>query len=119
MLTKFLCQRHLDLGLTIQHPEPIGWVDSSEGVELSSISEEFQRLSEVRLKLAADLRLSLRDAENTAMEVEAFNTRQREQLGEGAQIFIDFQEDLKTKQDVVDMIRRLEQSSYIRGVRRS
>jgi hypothetical protein len=119
LLTKFLYQRHLDLGLTIQHPEPIRWVDSSEGEELSNINEEFQRLSEVRLQLATDLRLSLRDAENAAMEVEAFNTRQREQLGDGAQVFIDFQDDLKTKQDVVDMIRRLEQSSYIRGVRRS
>jgi len=119
LLTKFLCQRHPDLGRTIQHLEPIGWVDSSECEELSNINEEFHRLSEVRLQLAADLRLSLRDTENTAMEVQAFNTRQREQLGDGAQVFIDFEEDLKTKQDVVDMIRRLEQSLYIRGVRRS
>jgi hypothetical protein len=52
------------------------------------------------------------------MEVQAFNTR-REQLGDGAQIFIDFQDDLRMKQDVVDMIGRLEQSSYIRGARRS
>ena len=118
-LTNFLCQRYLDLDLSIQHPEPIGWVDISEGEELSNINEEFQRLSEVRLQLAADLRLSLRDAENTAMKVQAFNNRQREQPDDGAQVFIDFQDDLKTKQDVVDMIRRLEQSSYIRGVRRS
>ncbi|KIM38057.1 hypothetical protein M413DRAFT_448088 [Hebeloma cylindrosporum] len=111
----------LELGLATQHPEPLGWIDVSEDVELSIINEEFQRLSEVRLQLAADLRSSLLDVEKTAMEIQAFNTRQREHIDgdDGPGVFIDFQDDVKVKQDVADMIHRLERPSYVRGLCRS
>jgi len=75
-------------------------------------------LSELRLQLAADLRLALWDAEQTAMQVRTFNAQQREQLGDEAQFIIDFQDDVNRNQDVVNMIRRLEQPSYVRGLRR-
>ena len=75
-------------------------------------------MSELRLQLAADLRLALWDAEQTAMQVRTFNAQQREQLGDEAQFIIDFQDDVNRNQDVVNMIRRLEQPSYVRGLRR-
>ena len=101
--------------------DTIGWTHASESEddELSNINHELQRLRELRLQLAAELRSCLYNAENTAIEVQAFNTRQCERLdADGPRVFIDFQDDLKVKQDVGDMIHRLERPAYVRGLRR-
>lgn len=99
--------------------DTISWMHASEDDELSNINRELQRLGELRLQLAAELRSCLYNAENTAMEVQAFNTRQCERRDvDGPRVFIDFQDDLKVKQDVGYMIHRLERPAYIRGLRR-
>jgi hypothetical protein len=95
------------------------WMHASEDDELSNINHELQQLSELRLQLAAELRSCLYNAENTAMEVQAFNAWQCERLDvDGPRVLIDFQDDLKVKQDVGYMIHRLERPAYIRGLRR-
>jgi hypothetical protein len=93
--------------------------ETNKDDELSNIDHELQRLSELRLQLAAELRSCLYNAEKTAMEVQAFNTRQcvRPDV-DGPQVFIDFQDDLQVKQDVGYMIHRLERPAYSRGLRR-
>jgi len=99
---------HRDTG-TPSDSDTIGRIHSAE---LSSINLELQWLSELRLKLAAELRSCLYNAEKTAMEVQAFNARQCERLSDvgGPRVFIDFHDDLKTKQD--------ERPAYIRGLGR-
>ena len=107
---------HGDTGTTSETDDTIGRIHAAE---LSNINLELQWLSELRLKLAAELRSCLYNAEKTAMEVQAFNTRQCERLGDvgGPQVFIDFHDDLKVKQDAENMIHRLERPAYIRGLR--
>lgn len=111
--------------LFVNHSETPGatsevyWMGPSEDEELS-INHELQRLGELRLQLAAELRSCLYNAEKTVMEVQAFNNRQLERLDiDGPQVFIDFQDDLKVKQDVGHMIHRLERPAYIRGLHHS
>jgi len=111
--------KHRDTPGTASKTYTIGGMHASEDDELSNIRHELQRLSERRLQLGAELRSCLNNAEKTAMEVQAFNTRQCERLDvDGPRVFIDFQDDLKVKQDVGYMIHRLERPAYIRGLRR-